>query len=110
MRISSSRTSGIEFGGGGGGSLWTGYDKGIWQGVQSSIFQPCRKSMRRGLCKIQSLRLALSCVILSPRYIDTGPVSTISRSGVSLVFKAPVQSGLWVPGEWTETETGPPSF
>ena len=27
-----------------------------------------------------------------------------------LVFKGPVQSGLWVPEGWTKTETGPPSF
>ena len=27
-----------------------------------------------------------------------------------VVFKGPVQSGLWVPEGWTETKTGPPLF
>ena len=63
--------------------MWMGCDKGIWQGVQLSIFQLYRRLMRRGLCEIQSLGLALWHVILSLRYINTDLVSIISRSGVS---------------------------
>jgi len=82
MVISSSRTSGIEFGGA-VGNLWRGWESGMLEGVQSNIFQVCRRSTRSGFCEIQSFWLALSHVILFLRYIDAGPVSTISRSGVS---------------------------
>ena len=62
--------------------------------------------MRRGFWEIKSLQLALSHVILFPRYIDTGLVLMISRSGVSWLINQPYRGVELVMTRPSSTWTG----